>query len=204
MGTAYQRSVFINCPFDLQYQPLFEAIVFAISNCGFHPRCSLEVDDGSQIRIENIFTVISGCKLGIHDISATEPDPANQLPRFNMPLELGVFLGAKRYGEGLQKEKVCLILDRDPYRYQKFISDIAGQDIRAHRADPKTTVSLIRNWLRTTSPSLNLPGGEAIWERYLEFRSALPSLCRTLKLSPNELTFADYLWLITTWLDQNP
>lgn len=37
MGTAYHQSVFINCPFDLQYQPLFEAIVFAVSNCGFIP-----------------------------------------------------------------------------------------------------------------------------------------------------------------------
>ena len=204
MGIAYHQSVFINCPFDFRYQPLFEAMVFAVSNCGFHPRCSLEVDDGSQIRIENIFTIISNCRFGIHDISTTEPDPVDQLPRFNMPLELGVFLGAKRYGEGLQKEKVCLILDRDPYRYQKFISDIAGQDIRAHEADPRTTISLVRNWLRNASPSLNIPGGEAIWERYLEFRNALPSLCQTLRLSPDKLTFADYIWLITTWLDQNP
>lgn len=162
----------------------------------------MEVDDGSLIRIENIFTVISGCKFGIHDISTTEPDPTSQLPRFNMPLELGVFLGAKRYGEGLQKEKVCLILDRDPYRYQKFISDIAGQDIRAHGADPRIITSLVRNWLRNASPSINLPGGEAIWERYLEFRSDLPSLCQTLRLSPNEFTFVDYIWLVTTWLDR--
>jgi hypothetical protein len=27
----YDKGVFINCPFDAQYKPLFEAIVFAAS-----------------------------------------------------------------------------------------------------------------------------------------------------------------------------
>jgi hypothetical protein len=30
-------------------------------------------------------------------------DAANRLPRFNMPLELGLFLGAQEYGSGAQK-----------------------------------------------------------------------------------------------------
>lgn len=42
-----------------------------------------------------------------------------------MPLELGLFLGAKRYGTGKQRTKLCLILDRERYRYQKYCSDIA-------------------------------------------------------------------------------
>lgn len=164
----------------------------------------MEIDDGSQIRIQNIFSIISGCKFGIHDISKTELDAVNQLPRFKMPLELGVFLGAKRYGQGGQKEKICLILDRASYRYQKFLSDIAGQDIRAHGDDPRVAISLVRNWLRNASPLITMPGGEAIGDRYHEFRNALPSLCRTLKLSTLELTFTDYRWLIAAWLDQNP
>ena len=48
-----------------------------------------------------------------------------------MPLELGIFLGAKRFGRAEQKGKVCLILDTERYRYQQFMSDIAGQDISA-------------------------------------------------------------------------
>src|SRR4051794_33073795 len=114
----YGRQVFINCPFDAQYKKLFEAITFAVFDCGFLPRCARELDDGSQVRIEKILDLIASCKFGIHDISRTESDPRSQLPRFNMPLELGIFLGAKRYGEGQQREKVGLILDRQPYRYQ--------------------------------------------------------------------------------------
>jgi hypothetical protein len=37
----YAKSVFINCPFDSQYKPLFEGIVFATSCCGLKPRCTL-------------------------------------------------------------------------------------------------------------------------------------------------------------------
>lgn len=204
MGTSQVQQVFINCPFDSQYQGLFKAIVFTVSVCGFNPRCALEVDDGSQIRIEKIFNIIGDCRFGIHDISKTELDEATHLPRFNMPLELGMFLGAKRFGHEEQKEKVCLILDREKYRYQKFISDIAGQDIRAHGDEPRTAISIVRNWLRNAVPSLSLPGGESIGDRYGFFRRELPSLCRTLRISTGELTFVDYIWIVKTWLDQTP
>jgi len=38
----YRQSVFINCPFDNQYWPLFEALVFTVIACEFEPRCALE------------------------------------------------------------------------------------------------------------------------------------------------------------------
>ncbi|HEX9941311.1 MAG TPA: hypothetical protein VGG03_04790 [Thermoanaerobaculia bacterium] len=199
MTTSYYQHVFVNCPFDSTYKELFEAILFAVSACGFRPRCALEIDDGSQIRIEKIFNIISDCKFGIHDISVTELDAKNCLPRFNMPLELGMFLGAKRYGQDQQKEKVCLILDRESYRYQKFISDISGQDIRAHEGNPKAAIVIVRNWLRNASPSISMPGGEALVSRYEAFRKKLPAMCKKLSLSERELTFIDYTWLISEW-----
>lgn len=204
MELDYLRQVFINCPFDIHYKGLFEAIVFAVSDCGFRPRCALEIDDGSQIRIEKIFSIISECKFGLHDISKTEPDETNLLPRFNMPLELGLFLGAKRYGQGEQREKVCLILDRESYRYQKFISDIAGQDIRAHGDKPRAAIVMVRNWLRSALPSANMPGGTLIGNRYDVFREELPSLCSALRLSADELTFIDYEWVVSVWVKRNP
>ena len=204
MGTARVQHVFLNCPFDDPYKGLFEAIIFAVSDCGFTPRCALEIDDGSQIRIEKIFKIVSECRFGIHDISRTDLDMTNNLPRFNMPLELGMFLGAKRYGSKEDAQKICLILDREDYRYQKFISDIAGQDIRAHRDDPRTAITVVRNWLRSASPKTGMLGGEAIGTRYDIFCKELPSLCQDLRLSPQELTFVDYTWLVAGWLRQNP
>jgi hypothetical protein len=85
----YEKSVFINCPFDGAYKPIFEAIVFAVFDCGFQPRCALEADDAGQVRMEKIFDLIADCRLAINDLSRTDLDPATNLPRFNMPLELG-------------------------------------------------------------------------------------------------------------------
>src|SRR5215212_5243999 len=124
----YEHGVFVNCPFDDAYRPLFEAVVFALHDCGYVAHSALEVTDASQVRIDKIGVLIAGCRFGLHDISRTELDATTGLPRFNMPLELGLFLGAKRFGTGKQKRKNGLIMDVDRYRYQKFISDIAGQD----------------------------------------------------------------------------
>jgi hypothetical protein len=43
--------VFINCPFDTGYQPIFSAIVFAVFDLGFVARCSLEDDDAGEVRL---------------------------------------------------------------------------------------------------------------------------------------------------------
>lgn len=104
---SYDDQAFIHCPFDGEYRPMFEALVFAVYDCGFVARCALELEDGSQVRIDKIEQIIGDCRLGIHDISRTELDGTWSLPRFNMPLELGLFLGAKRYGTGSQRRKLC-------------------------------------------------------------------------------------------------
>ncbi len=111
MGASrrYNNSVFINCPFDGEYKRIFDALVFAVFDCGYVARCTLEIGDASQTRIENILSIIGECKFGIHDISRTELSEGSGLPRFNMPLELGLFLGAARFGSGRQREKRCLV-----------------------------------------------------------------------------------------------
>src|ERR1700738_4627256 len=122
------EGVFINVPFDRSYLKLFHALVFTVHECGFVSRCALESDDGSEIRISKLYKIISDCSLGIHDLSRTTLDRVNRLPRFNMPLELGVYLGAKHFGDETHRRKSALILERERYRYQKYCSDLAGQD----------------------------------------------------------------------------
>lgn len=125
--------VFINCPFDAGYQPIFEAIVFTVLNLGFVARCAVEEDDGADFRLAKIERLIEECSFSINDLSAVNLDSVTGLPRFNMPLELGLFLGCKRYGGPRQATKRCLILDSDRYRYRAFLSDIA----RARHSRPR-------------------------------------------------------------------
>ena len=151
------RDVFINCPFDDTYKPIFQAIVFTVYELNFTPRCALEADDSSVGRLAKIMDIIGECGYGVHDISSVNLSSGTNLPRFNMPLELGLFLACKRFGGKPHRGKTCVILDSDPYRYRKSISDLSGQDIHSHQGKPQRAIAEVRNWLATTSKGEELP-----------------------------------------------
>ena len=200
---TYSNNVVINCPFDFEYADLFRAIVFAVQDCGFVARCALEKSDSTETRIEKLFRITSECKYGIHDISRTELDRDNKLPRFNMPLELGIFLGAKQFGSRKQKDKQGLILDRRKYRYQKFCSDISGQDIVEHGNSPRKAIQVVRDWFAGIVIDTILPSGNMIFKRYQSFQKELPIYCEPWQLKPDDLIFNDLTALIEEWLRAN-
>lgn len=186
------RDVFINCPFDAAYQPFFHAIVFTVIRSGFRARCALETDNAADNRLAKICDIIRECRYGIHDISRTESDGVPPLPRSNMPLELGLFLGAQRFGGRHHTQKCCIVLDGERYRFQRFISDIVGQDIHSHDGDLPTLILKVATWLRTQSDDPRVPGGRAIATEYTTFGERLPAICAARKLGLDELTFGDF------------
>lgn len=198
----YTNNVFINCPFDEQYNDIFEAIVFTIVDCGFIPRCALEAHDSDDIRIEKIMRIIDECKYGIHDISRTDIDSNTQLPRFNMPLELGIFMGCKKFGTGKSRDKAYLILDLERYRYRNFLSDIGGQDIKAHNNDPQKAIRHTRDWLSDKTNRTTIPTGKIIWTRFEEFNGEFPDICSNMNWDPDELTFTNRCTVIKKWLEK--
>lgn len=195
-----RNDVFINCPFDGGFKPIFNAIIFSVLDLGFVARCSLEEDDAAEFRLSKIERMIEKCRFGINDLSGVAIDPSTSLPRFNMPLELGLFLGCKRFGLPNQSKKRTLILDSEPYRYRKFISDIGGQDIRSQGGDPERAVREVRDWLQATSRRVGLAGGGEIAEHYRRFQRDLPSVCARFALEPDRLTFLDLSATIADWL----
>lgn len=195
-----ERDVFINCPFSDDYRDSFHAAVFAVIRSGFTPRCARENDDGGEVRIDKICRIIRESRYGVHDISKTEPDKESGLPRFNMPLELGLFLGARKFGGRSQSRKKALILDREPYRYQAFISDIAGQDIHAHGGDFHRLIEEIAAWLRDEAGDPDVPGGRAIALEFKRFLADLPAIAAAKRLEPDELTFKDITVIAAEWI----
>lgn len=195
----YDLNVFVNCPFDRRYRKIFRGIIFSVIDCGFIPKCAQEISDSSLERARKLLELMGACRLGVHDISRTQLDPTSRLPRFNMPLELGMFLAAKHFGSKDQKRKICVILDKTQYRYQKFISDIAGKDIKAHENDVGKAIKAVRDWLGAHSKAL-IPGAKKMHEKYLFFIAQLPNQCRALDLTVSELTFMDYKLLTEEWL----
>ena len=196
---GYNKSVFVNAPFSLDRRTIFNAIVFTVQACGFAPRCALEIDNAGQVRLDKIRDLIRDCHLGVHDISFMELD--GDLPRFNMPFELGLFLGASHFGDGWTRRKTCTILDSHPYRYQRALSDIAGQDIRTHDMDASTASAQVRDWLsdqsRAAAPVL---GAANIWGLYGEFEAGLPALANASGLVADDLTFRERRHIASEWL----
>lgn len=193
----YDQSVFINCPFDTAYKPLFNVIVFAVRACGFVPRCALEVSDANDIRIQKIMATIRECQYGIHDISL--PDA-----RMNMPLELGLFMGCREYGSGRQKQKKYLVLEKDAFSSKKYLSDLSGQDIAAHENKSEKIIEVVRNWLVEKAPDpLAIPHPSYLIEVYKRFELALSAMCAKLKWTIPELKFTEYLMLLNVGLS-NP
>ncbi|WP_246688541.1 MULTISPECIES: hypothetical protein [unclassified Mesorhizobium] len=143
----FERSVFVNCPFDEAFAPLLQAIAFCITDLGFFPRLAPENPDNAANRLDRIVELIRGSKYGIHDLSRCKSAAAGEYARLNMPFELGLDHGCARFGGGQMTEKTILILEETRYDYQKSLSDISGWDIQTHEADFIKLVRIVAGWL---------------------------------------------------------
>jgi len=200
---TYNSSVFINCPFDKEYDEIYKAIVFTVCYCGFIPRSAKERHDDSNIRIQDIYNMISECKYAIHDISYAGVDPISQLARFNMPYELGLFVGCKIFGSKEQTHKSCRILEKEPNSYDKYLSDIGGQDIRAHHNNPEEAAKHVRDFLAAKTKRITIPSPSIVWKGYCKYQKALPRMASKLGLKAEELTPRETIELIYTWVSKN-
>jgi hypothetical protein len=202
----YLNNVFINCPFDKTYYPLFEAIIFAIHDCGFIARCAREENDSGNVRLLKIIKIIDDCRYGIHDISKADLDADSGLARFNMPLELGLFMGAQRYAQPkhYNREKRLLVMDIEQYRYQSFISDISGTDIIAHNNAIPDAIRHVRDFLFNHANRTSIASGAYITGRFGTFMTALPAYCIALHWDRDNLTFKEYVACVVDWIGSNP
>jgi hypothetical protein len=153
-------------------------------------------DNALDNRIDKLLRMIEKCKYGVHDISRTELN-ANNLPRFNMPFELGVFFAAKRYGNNRQKVKNAIVLEHTKYLYQQYLSDINGVDTKAHNNDPSTAIRCIRNWLNTASKRKTIPYAPKLVSDFNEFDAQLPDISTNLGFTtPDEIPFNDFCQIV--------
>jgi hypothetical protein len=199
-----RRSVFINCPFDAEYKPLFRAMCFAIAACGFAPRCALDESDSAVVRFAKILDLITACEFSVHDVSRVELDTTSGLPRFNMPLELGADLGLRLKGGARHAKRRILVLDAAAHRYDQTLSDISGMDIEAHGNDAGRVIKAVRDWLNNGRDGANpLPGSAAIVADYAAFQAIVPDIIADLRLDDfDALPHSDYMHVVETALPQ--
>lgn len=144
------RSVFINCPFDSEFEQLFDAIVFATACCGFIPRSALE--------------------------SGTVAEPRVNLARFNMPLELGMAM-AHRFMSP-EGEHDWLVLAPRGHAYVSFISDLAAFDPVSYDGSVDEIVAAVVAWLVTRGLPVPPVTPQMVLAKFPEFRTEKAELLR--------------------------
>jgi hypothetical protein len=82
------ESVFLNIPYDKQFEDLYLAYIVGLTQLGLRVNATLAVPN--QGRLEAIIQLIERSDFSIHDLSRIELSEG--IPRFNMPVELGLAL----------------------------------------------------------------------------------------------------------------
>jgi hypothetical protein len=153
-------------------------MVFTVAALGFIPRCARETEGEADPRMLRIAKGLLTSKYSIHDLSRFQGEGAENLARFNMPLELGMALGIRYL---CQEEKRAsgathnwLALVPENFVHQKFISDLAGYDALDHDQTAQRIIQRVANWLQVqadfTPPS---PKPKAVLDAYPKFRQSL-------------------------------
>lgn len=202
---SFQTNVFINCPFDTTYTPFLQALLFTVIDSGLEPRIASERSDSGEIRVDKIKTLIKESRYSIHDISRMEPLGQRDLPRFNMPFELGLDLGCRAFGTEHLCKKKCLILEKRKYRYRTVLSDISGNDIRAHNNNVEKLARHVRNWIYENINS-QVQAATRIWQRYNEFYAYFERTLKEFGFTKKDITempvreFIDYVksWRVSS------
>lgn len=169
MPVAFEKSVFINCPFDEEFEPILQAIAFCVVYLGYNPRLAPENADNAAPRLERIKEIIRSSKFSIHDLSRCKSTAPDQYARMNMPFELGLDHACCKFGRGRSRNKRILVLEHSRYDSQKSLSDIAGWDIHSHDGAFDKAVRRVRDWL-VAQGARSMHGPSKILSQYAAFQ----------------------------------
>lgn len=145
-----------------------QAMLFCIVYLGLQPRIARERNDAFEVRIEKIVGLIEASRYSIHDLSRAKSTRAGEFYRLNMPFELGIDHGCRRFKGAPWSTKKMLILADRQYNYQKALSDIAGSDIDTHSNKYDVAIRKVRNWLVNEAGAPNV-GAKLIVNKYADF-----------------------------------
>jgi hypothetical protein len=168
-AAQFDRSVFINCPFDAAYAPILQAVSFCVIYLGFVPRLAPENADNGAARLDRIIDLVRSSKYGIHDLSRCRAGRKGEYARMNMPFELGIDHGCRKFGGGPLGDKAILILEEKRYDYQRTLSDISGWDIEVHNGRYEKAISVVRSWLIAQAAAPKV-GTTLILQKYIDFQ----------------------------------
>lgn len=124
--------MFLNVPFDRQFERLFSTYVSTLVGLGWVPHCVLP-DDPAGIRLDRLFESMGSCAMSIHDLSRLNARPE----RANMPFELGMAVARELAERGQRQGHRTHLFDkggsgRGDHRLDVLLSDLRGRDAVRH------------------------------------------------------------------------
>lgn len=115
---------------------------------GLTPRAAIETYDTSASRLDRIAALIRGCRYSLHDLSAVGLDSPVTLPRFNMPLELGLAIAEQYRTDGAEVHQ-WIAFDSVAYRPDVSLSDLKGYEALNHHG---TAEGVLREMIGNMEP----------------------------------------------------
>ncbi|HMQ99419.1 MAG TPA: hypothetical protein PKE39_10380 [Ignavibacteria bacterium] len=173
---AFQAfQVFMNYPYDEDFEPLSNAIHFAVIAAGLIPVCAKDLSMPDKSRLDNLIEAITNCNYSIHDFSKSKGEGSDNFARFNMPLEMGMAVFHALYTQRIKHR--CAFFVSTPHDYQKFASDLSGLDPICHNNNEITLLTETYEWLRKINPPLfsNL-AITVVRDKYLSFKEELNNI----------------------------
>jgi hypothetical protein len=141
--------VFLNYPFDHEFDDFSVAMHFAVTAANLIPVCAKDIGAPDQVRLQLLVDLVTNCDYSAHDLSRYKPDPNGGFARMNMPFETGMALYRSISTD--YKEHRCAILVTNPHAYKAFVSDLAGLDAMSY-GDDVSLVRIVYQWLTSVVP----------------------------------------------------
>jgi hypothetical protein len=126
----HAKAVFLNVPYDKDFEDLYLAYIVGLSQLGLKTTVTLAVPNAG--RLETIIRLIEQSEFSIHDLSRVELSKG--VPRFNMPLELGIALHHSNVTQG---RHAVFVFDKKAHQAQRSTSDVNGIDPHIHDGSPQ-------------------------------------------------------------------
>ena len=119
-----------------------------------------------------------------------------------MPYEMGLDIGCMRFGNEQMSQKLCLIVEKEKNRYDQVISDISGQDIKAHGDIPEKIIAIILEWFDAIL-EYHLPSPHFVFEKYIESFSEIDADLKNTGRAIDLLSTPTYIKIIRQWIINN-
>ncbi|MGA2889358.1 MAG: hypothetical protein ABSE51_15020 [Terracidiphilus sp.] len=142
------------------------AYIVGLTQLGLRVNATIAVPN--QGRLETIIGLIGESNFSIHDLSRIQPSKG--IPRFNMPVELGLALYHSHVTKGMHR---VYVFESKPYRAQRSTSDINGIDPQIHNGTAKGVMAGLRNIFRQPGDVTTVP---EMLISYRAVREKLPEL----------------------------